>query len=650
MRCNTSLNALVPHSQYLSSVPIEARFDPLQSQSHAIYPNLSCGQQTEQHCVVPPRPTSPIHNSPGQPQHGQGNKRTAPPSSPLLQPNTPQQGLIRSPRAGLNHAYIPPTTMTPPGDSAQHLQPPLHLEDGEHPPRLSPQMTPQRPSVSRMARPTASKAALQQQHPHDVAANRITKSDEHSSGAARHLGPPLSNRGNQAAQVRGRTTSTAGGPRTASAQQRAASRNPSMPKMARPSASRSVSNNLNDHQDIDELSHEPPTTAGEVYEYYQTLNPRWLHLVENYPDADMDGKWGQFGGDTKIARLAELVMSFQSVPATTMLDAAQDSEYKSCKADLERLFRDIQLDHGPSNMAPVTVPPSVGREVPMPSNPYELDHESFVLPSSVKAAERRLAMSESGSGSTTSSFPTRAHTQNSRPALRPRQSSFSWGSEATPTPGEDAPAFPSSMSTKGGDAAVRSGSGSGSGLPCEPYYVPTYLADDSDTENQTQIPKPQPLVNAAPNPFQTATMNASSERLHEDRTSESTNTKSSSRHVHVPTEDTGYPYVFESVHLPAIRKTETSLHHAPSTSSPASRRMLRTMNSVDIMNQSGPGQAYQYMSARDALRNQHENWNGNGRRKLEPVRGQHGEVARYYGDYMKVGDHFVPYSSGDEVV
>ena len=160
----------------------------------------------------------------------------------------------------------------------------------------------------------------------------------------------------------------------------------------------------------------------------------------------MNQKWDQFDGDTKVGRLADLVTGFNALPATALLDAIQDSEYKSCKADLERLFRDIQLHSSPPNLA--SVHSSIGREVPAPSKVPELTSESFVLPSSVKAVEKRLAMSESGS---TTSFQ-RPRTQSSRAPL-PHQSSLSWGSEATP---EEAPSFPSSASTKRGDAA-RSG-------------------------------------------------------------------------------------------------------------------------------------------------------------------------------------------------
>ena len=595
IRCSTLLNALVPHTQYLSSVPIDARFDPLQSQSRAIYPRLSREQQTEQHRTVSSHPATPIPNSFGQRQQDMASRSS---SSPLLQPDTLQhhhmEPPLRSPRAGLVRAHIPPTTATPPGDAAQRLRPPPQSEDIEHPSPL--EVTPQRPSVSRMARPTASKAALQQ-HPRDAVANRITTPEEHTS--AGHLGLPPDIDNNQA-QVRGPTISAIGS-RTASAQ-RAVSRNPSVSKMATPSMSW-LESGTPDHQDVDESSHESRTTAHEVYEYYQTLNPRWMHLTDNYPDIDMNQKWDQFDGDTKVGRLADLVTGFNALPATALLDATQDSEYKSCKADLERLFRDIQLHSSPPNLA--SVPSSIGREVPAPSKVPEPTSESFVLPSSVKAVEKRLAMSESGS---TTSFQ-RPRTQSSRAPL-PHQSSLSWGSEATP---EEAPSFPSSASTKRGDAA-RSGPLGGS-------YVPTYPPDDSETENWTQSSR-APVT--APKPFQGP--------VREDQIPKPSR--------HIPADGDGYPYVFECVNAPTARKTETLLHRAPSTSSPSARRMLRTVKSVDIMNRGG--QSYQYMSTRDALRNQH------GNAKPEPVRNHHGEVARYYGDYMKVGDQFVPYSSAAE--
>ena len=598
IRCNTLLNALVPHSQYLSSVPIDARFDPLQSQSRVIYPSLSRQEQTEQRGAASPIVASPIPNSPS--HHQQGWKLRQSPS-PLLQPKMAQQHCmepaIRSPRAGLVHAHIPPTTMTPP-DEKQHLRPPPQSDESELS-RPMPTMS-RRPSVSRMARPTASKTALQQ-HPHDVAANGITKLDERLKTS--HLEPPS---GNSHTQARGRTTSTTGSRATSA--QRAVSRNPSMPKMARPSASRSGPNPL-DYQGVDEAprqTHEPCATAREVYEYYQILNPRWLHLIESYPGTDMDRMWNQFDGDTKVARLAELVTSFQDLPATTALDAAQDSEYKSCKADLERLFRDVQLDSSAPNVASALFPSSVDNEVLMPNKHSEPLSESFVLPSSVKAAERRLAMSESGS---TASLPR----QNSRQPLRPRQSSLSWESDTTP---EDALGFPSSVSTKASGAPNSRGK----------TYVPTYPRNDSDTENWALRTKPPAT---APEPFQTP----APERLREDL-------GGTNYSRHVPYDDAGYPYASESLNTPAVRKAEPLLHHAPITSSPTSRRLLRTMNSVDAMTRNGL--PYKYTSTRDVLRSQR------GDAAPDPERDQNGDIARYYGDYMKVGDNFVPYSPGGE--
>ncbi|KAF8320358.1 hypothetical protein DL93DRAFT_2073947 [Clavulina sp. PMI_390] len=568
IRCNTQLNALVPHTQYLSSVPIDVRLDPLQSQSRAIYPDLRRKQQSQHQRSASPLPPSP--RLPQMVNHASLLSATAQEPRASLSPQLPGPYMKSPPHAARvmdTRSRVPPTGTTPgtPTDSDwNQLKTP------------TPNTRPRRPS---MARPKDSKV---NQHLGISRSNSFAPSPDGATQSTDHLVPPSDTTNDRHSVLETQTLLP---------------RKQSSSHLVRPTDSKA-----NKHATSAKVlatphsSHRSATSSiQDVLDYYSTINPRYQEVQAAYPGIDVERHFDHFQGDARISAFTAVVQSLQHLPSEESLRTEEFALYHQRKMDVDRLFQDVHTSCAAilEDINTVTTDYSTKDARPRPNRTASLASSS---------ASRKQV-----------SFDAR------------RQSNASWESDST---NQDVYGQSSSLSTKGDDfPSLR-------GRPASPY--PEYqqglqdsVADaDADAESST----------ISPRPFVQDHQTMLSQPYHPSRLEALRNTKSRDFSAD---SDAGVEPVFLFPKDDEDTRHHTPLHRAPSSANPNARRMKRAAQSAEKMTREGF--PYQYRSARDERAAMGSHIGGADVRK--PKVDEYGNVQRFYGEYMQVGDAFVPYNA-----
>lgn len=573
--------------------------------SNTLHSNLSALQTTASRAPSPvlpgPAPLGPMASN---------SVLSAPPRSPYLGDMRTHSTLAMTLENRLG-TPIPPVSLLP-------------RDDGPRSNNLSPSdgTISRRPSISRMARPTTSSVAAR--------TNVTTFADMKTDPPTGHLAL------DQAAFSSNDFIDDYTRPIHTSRQ-----RLPSMSKMARPTQTRSNSAAQAQHASA-KLERAPalqssatpqrmrrPSTLsstrpanmgfvseariplGEARSYYENLYPRLMSIQAHHADGERIAQ--AHHATQRINALGMFFDDCEGHPYSSPLTEILDARYNEYKTDIENLFDELSVAMKISGVPPshLTSSPSSGSIQSGMSIKPNRHHanSSFTTPSSVKAAERRLG-SDSSFSDARGSLDIPGPIQTRRP---------SWESDSSTDFASGG--HPSSGSTKGDHIwTARHGP-----------YVPTrdetedgHLATDNH-HSHIKYSVPQPIVSPANTGFGSISGTGGS------RTARQTSLQ--------PTDIDDCPYYSLPVDFdgPSPRpssSTSASLHPAPQTASPAARRKFRAQKSIEKMNSRGDLPEYKYHTRKDLMYPS----------ERQPVRGRDGNVARFFGDYMQVGDTFEKYN------